>query len=472
VVLALALALAGCADGLDVGAGELTTSIVVAAVIPQEFVNAPTGRQLAWLLRLLNTRGGRIDTHEVEAHYHPRFLAWKPVAEVITASEYLARNHAPLEIRGVQRAEGEYLDVLGDSATGPIRVRLWVDDASGLIRGLLVEPYVDLTMEQIARELTTLAPRTQFLVAEVEGGVCMPMLELDVDQVLSIASTSKLYILLALIDSILAGERAWDDRLAVRDAWKSTPGAALSEKPDGELLTLRAFAEALIAESDNTANDHLIRALGREAVEDAVRASAHHEPGLNVPYMTSQEFFRLRALPEEEVGRYLSLDEEERRAYLDRVLVSRRAPEGSLARNLETVGIFASAEDLCRLLAVIAERARRHGEAAPALEILGRRRSRHFGGFTREDWAYAGGKGGSIGGATFQEVSSGTWLLRRVDGRWFVVVVGLNTDGRFLSLDRERIAGMMARVFDLLAQVDRREGVTVRTGTSAPGRTP
>lgn len=446
--VAFSLALVACGA---VDAGEWTTSIAVAAALPPEIVEASVGRQLAWLIHLLNTRDGVLETREVEAHYHPSFLAWKPTASVIEASAYLAQKYAPLAIRGVQRAEGEYLDVLGDSAVGSVRVRLWVDGPTRLIRGVLVEPYADLTMEQIAREIPTLAPRSQLLVAEIEGGQCVPRVSVDSDAVFSIASTSKLYVLLALIDAVIARERFWDELLTIREPWKSTPESALSSEPGGAVLTLRAFAEALISESDNTANDHLIRALGREAVEDAMQASGHHDPGRNVPYMTSKEFFRLRMLPDEEIERYFALGDDARRSYLERVLESRWGAEGTSARNLERVGIFASSEDLCRLLAVITDRAERHAEAAPALEILGKSGMRRVGAFGQGDWTYVGGKGGSLRAASFHDVASDARLLRRADGRWFVIITGFNSDGRFFSFDTERLAGMKTRLLDLLA---------------------
>ena len=172
--VAFSLALVACGA---VDAGEWTTSIAVAAALPPEIVEASVGRQLAWLIHLLNTRDGVLETREVEAHYHPSFLAWKPTASVIEASAYLAQKYAPLAIRGVQRAEGEYLDVLGDSAVGSVRVRLWVDGPTRLIRGVLVEPYA---VDDIGRTeaLVQLRPVADVLQLDLQEGAALARLHM------------------------------------------------------------------------------------------------------------------------------------------------------------------------------------------------------------------------------------------------------------------------------------------------------
>jgi len=54
------------------------------------------------------------------------------------------------------------------------------------------------------------------------------------------------------------------------------------------------LANRMISISDNTATDHLLLTVGREAVESIQAAMGHSAPGLNAPFITTRELFVLK----------------------------------------------------------------------------------------------------------------------------------------------------------------------------------
>lgn len=448
----VALAALAAALACPASPTERTTTLHITAALPAAAADTPAAHQLAWFVHLLNHRGGALTTAEAETHFAPDFLAKFPPATVVAQSAAIAAENAPVAIHQVRQITDDHLDARGDSSAGPLRILLRTT-RDGAIDGLLVEPYADLDREELLRTIPTLAPRATLLSAELVDDGCRPLHAVDADANLSLASISKLYILLAVVDAILAGEHSWDEPVTIRDALRGEPSRILGTHPDGATLPLRDVLHALIGASDNAANDHLIDLVGRRAVEAAVRASGHHDPALNQPYLTFREFRRLWRLHPSVTDRYLALDEQARRDFLARVLDDLTAPIDE-RRNLDTIGIFASATDVCRLIATLVQRARRP-EAAPLLEILADGAKLGPSDLTGDDWTFVGGKSGELGVLGFNDVSSRAVLLRRADDRWFVVVLGLESAGQWTSFARRPIHAVVARIFDLLAREGR-----------------
>ncbi|MEZ4451891.1 MAG: serine hydrolase [Nannocystaceae bacterium] len=442
--------------GVVAAAGLLACGDPYVTNVGEDVLDSPTGDQLRWLLEVINERKDAPSTAEIEAHFTARLLKSFSAERMSTALDRWGYSHRTLTIEGIQPRRGAQSVFPGDARLGPVRVSLDIDPESGLIDHLFIKPYANRSLPEIFRAMEAMAPRVHLVLAELDDGLCLPLASFHGDERLSIASTSKLYLLLALVDAILEGELSWDTPLAIREEWKSGPATRFSEATSGTGFAVKELAEALIRNSDNTVNDHLVRVLGRRRIEEAVRASGHREPELNVPYMTSQEFFALRRLDSAGVDRYLALDASEREAYLDRVRDGVEGPSGGspLVVGLEQlrgrIGIFASAHDLCALYATILQRADEDREAAQVLDVLSSPRRASESRFTRRPvWEYIGGKGGSTYG-----VHSNTWLLRRSDDRWFLVVVGYNGH----NFDRIHVQHMFPaiemRLIDLLDNVE------------------
>ena len=105
----------------------------------------------------------------------------------------------------------------------------------------------------------------------------------NTDLSLPLASIFKLYVLLAVADAVKAGTVRWDDSLTITKKAKEVGSAGLEELPPGARVSVRTAAQQMISSSDNTATDLLIARLGPGAVERALVAAGHHDPGQHDP---------------------------------------------------------------------------------------------------------------------------------------------------------------------------------------------
>jgi hypothetical protein len=194
-------------------------------------------------------------------------------------------------------------------------------------------------------------------------------------------------------------------------------------EPVGATFPIRTFAERMIADSDNTATDHLIARLGRENVEAALERFGNAYPERNVPLLMTREWFAIKLrLSPEEIEAYIDSDVRDKRDFL----AGRVDAEASTLSEVEQwpgayfidkIEWFASAADLARVMTGLHGMASSEGLAAihDALSI-------NPGiVFDARTWAYVGYKGGYETG-----VKSDAWLLQRGDGRWFVLSAIIN----------------------------------------------
>jgi beta-lactamase class A len=423
--------------------------------VKPSFPGAPAtkaGDQLAWVLDVLVRRHGKLDRAELESHFHKSFLTDVPIDQALKIFEQLGAELGSLAIASVEGVEARL--VAHVTATGgKLRITLVLDPTMKQISGLLIQGDFEpgdrpQSFADALRTAAGLAPKAQLLVAALDNGACRPLQELAASDELAIGSTFKLYVLLGLVDRILAGKAAWTDELAVRDDWKSLPSGTTQNEPPGTKHALQTFAERMISISDNTAADHLLYTVGRKDVEAAVRATRHAKPALDTPFLSTRELFVFKlGTPAPEIERYLKLPEARRRDYLDRTLAAKAPPIDAAgawktARRIDKLEWFASSEDLCRTMAALWTRAQ-NPKAAPLLDVLGKNPGLPI---DTSVWRYVGFKGGSEPG-----VINMTYLLRRDDDKWFVVTLGFNAaEGG--ALDDAKIFNLATGVIDLLGK--------------------
>ncbi len=236
----------------------------------------------------------------------------------------------------------------------------------------------------------------------------------------AIGSTFKLYILSALARSIEAGERKWDDVIAIDRA--SFPSGQMQDWPEDAPVTLHTLATMMISISDNTATDLLLHEVGRDAVEAELRASGHSDPARALPLLSTLEMFALKGNPGN-LREYIEADEAGRRFILADFEDDIRGDPGKVApprfeqpTAIDTVEWFASGEDLRKLMRRIVAR-----DDPTAREIM--TVSPSMAEPQREKWRYVGYKGGSEPG-----VLNLTWLLQDKDGEWHVLVMSWNDE--------------------------------------------
>ena len=294
------------------------------------------------------------------------------------------------------------------------------------------------------------APEVSFLAAEVIDGDCYPVYGVQSDRRIGVASTFKLYVLAELARQVATERASWDEVLPISDAWKSKPSGAMRYEAPGTEHTLRFYAERMIAESDNTATDHLIARLGRRNVESVQTILGHGAPELNTPLLMTRELFAIQITSDAELGDayFRAPDDEQRRILEQDITPVRLAPEGwgnwSGPEWIGSIEWFASARDLCLALARLQEMSERP-DLQPVTQILALNRGGTV--FDKTTWPYAGFKMGYESG-----VYNLSWLLRRADGRRFVVTAGFNDPA--VDVDQGRAWELVERIEALLSRTD------------------
>ncbi|MBS1183335.1 MAG: hypothetical protein H6Q99_3215 [Proteobacteria bacterium] len=310
--------------------------------------------------------------------------------------------------------DGDGYAVETASHTIPIRLTL---DGDGLIDELLFEPPVALTasIEETLDRLGGLADTVSYIV-ETAGTT---RFERDADRPLAVGSTFKLGVLKGLVDDIAAGSRHWEDVARLEATDRSLPSGDLRLYPTGSPFTLHTLAAEMIARSDNTATDMLIRVVGADRIADTL--------GIDT-LLTTRALFQFKAdkaLSET----YLAGSPQERAAVI-RQLAGRDLPsvEAASGPYIPDVEWMIPARQLCRLANAVADTdvfAINPGPIRPKI------------------WQSVAYKGGSETG-----VLNLTAALTGRDGRRHCLSVTLN-DGE--AIDEATAAGLFARAAGQLA---------------------
>lgn len=129
-----------------------------------------------------------------------------------------------------------------------------------------------------------------------------------------LGSVFKLFVLLATTEAVRSSELAWDETLVLTDPDRSLPSGRLQDEPTGSEISVREAAQEMIAISDNTATDLLIRRLGRECVEAAFASVGGAG---NAPWLTTKGFFTLGWGDAALATQWRDADEAGRRRLLD-----------------------------------------------------------------------------------------------------------------------------------------------------------
>lgn len=296
------------------------------------------------------------------------------------------------------------------------------------------------------RAFEAVAPSSGFLAAEIVEGGCEPVHGFHENQRLAVASTIKLYVLAELARQVSTGEASWDELYPIQDDLKSLPSGSMALLPAGTRRPLRDYAARMIAESDNTATDHLIQRLGRQNIEEHLATFGHGAPELNRPFLYTRELFTFRiGMSSDQVAAYLGANDTEQRRMLTEVvdpypLLEVGWGNWSTPEWADSVEWFASPAEICTVLAKLSEMSKQP-PLRPLSDILTQNRG---GNVSPRDWPVAGFKGGYEAG-----VYNLSWLLTREDGRVFVLTAGFNDPNNYIDQGASGILALHAA--DLLA---------------------
>jgi hypothetical protein len=398
--------------GDDAADGAEDVAVPTAVRIP----DTPAGEQLRWLLTAMEP-SATIPTASLEERLAPAFTAQVPAAEVATGLTQLGQQGPWIPV--LLEGDGQQLQATITAsrslpgAPDRLQVLLTVDDQDR-IDALRLVPAPEIAVDDLddaVAELDALAGHASLLVARIEDDTCVPVAAHEADAPRAVASAAKLYVLLAVTDAVDAGEIGWDDEVELTDTDRSLPSGELQDEPAGTTRTVAELASGMIAISDNTATDHLVTLVGRDAVEDAVVAAGHAEPDLVTPFPRTRELFAVGWDDERRAAwRDADGDVDARRALLDELPPGTGGVEvADVTGTVWTDGVdwTASMQDLCRAHAAL------DLDEPAVAEAVGTNPGIVLDAEVWSDVAYKGG--GAPG------VLSLTWSFARDDGdRWFV----------------------------------------------------
>lgn len=383
--------------------------------------------------------------------FDPGFLVAVPAPRLKALCVELAANLGP--ITSVQRLSGDSpfngrFELVFEREQA-VAMDLTVGSAAPhAVMGLWFGPPTPLLAdwEALSQAFSALPGQVSFAAAELGGDEPIWLAEYEPQLPLAMGSAFKLTVLGELAARVAAGDAAWEQVIPLREQYRSLPSGQLQQWPDGAPVTLHTLASLMISISDNTATDHLLFQLGRQAVEARMGALGNRHAALNRPFLSTGELFRLKL----EAGgltaaTYLRFpDEAGRRAWLDEA-VAELSLSGedvdlgafSSPRAIDTLEWFGSGSDLVRTWDGLRQLAA-HDEHLlgvvsinPGLPAA----SDHFD--------LVGFKGGSEPG-----VLCLSFLLRK-DERWFALAGLWNNTEQ--ALEETTFSGLISRAVVLLA---------------------
>ena len=401
---------------------------------------SPTYRARAeQLVRILTQPGGETE------FFSTLFLEAVPLAQWRAIAEELRTQHGRPVALGAVRMESD--------TTGQVEIRyrhatvgfslVVAPQEPGKVIGLHIVGVATAgdTLDKVASELRALPGRTAMAIARLRDGGPQWLLPASAgDASMAVGSSYKLYILAELARAVAAGERRWSDVVPLGP--KSFSGRLLGW-PDGAPITVHSLATAMISESDNSASDTLMLALGRDRVDAMVFETGHAMPDRALPLLTSAEAFALKMPGNADLlALWRGGSNEARHALLRdaaRRLGAQRVDIGTVAETpnaIDSAEWFASPRDMIALMHWL----RHHGGDALSIMAV----NPGIAPADAKRWRYIGYKGGSEPG-----VMAMSFLVQRQDGAWFSVSAAWNDPKA--RLDEGRFVALMTRTLNLLA---------------------
>lgn len=300
------------------------------------------------------------------------------------------------------------------------------------------------SLSAVIEKLEKLHGNSAFLAARWdEEGALEPILALETERVMAVASAFKLYVLAAVLEDINSGDRHWDDRIYLDAESRSYPSSQMSSWPVGLPVTLATATTLMISTSDNTATDLLIHTLGREHIEAMLQEAGNSHPEQNIPLLTTAEMVKLKSRHSQLGKVYAGLSTEAKREFLEREV--RTLPydnvtfQGSVER-IQEIEWFASPLDLANVFRYLLAHSR-SGEGARIRDILSINPELPP---DHSRWDYIGFKGGGEPGV----INCSYLLHSRKDDKWYLVTGSWN-DARY-PLRASTFESLIRRAVELL----------------------
>lgn len=375
--------------------------------------------------------------------FAPAFLAQISAEQVgAVARKLREQNGTPERIERITR-NGE---AAGTVHIGYPKAVVHIDmvlerDAPHQIIGLLIASITprDDSQASLSADFSRLPGRSALIVVQLDDPGARPLIALEADRQVAIASGFKLWLLAEASRQVRSGKRKWSDALPLAD--RSLPSGITQNWPRRAPITLHSAATLAISISDNTAADTLLYALGRREVGAMVARAGHSQPVL--PVLSTLETFALKMDSAADLrAAWRMRDPESRLALLNQSalrLGMKAIDDQQLAgkpRFIDEIEWFASPADMARTLNWL----RLNGDSE-ALAILSVNK-----GIARNDAArfhYIGYKGGSEIGVIAMH-----FLVQARNGKWYAVSGAWNNPAA--GVDESRFVSLMNRALSLI----------------------
>ena len=332
----------GKIDGLRLLQPELSpagTSSSTAAPDPAD--SGPSGNQaeMAMLEQFLTSES--IDP----GWFSDAFLSQVPEAQLQVVRQQVSAGQGKF-LRIEPNPSGDGYRSVYEKGYLPTTISL---DSEGRINGLFFRPAVpNVTSTGDAVNKVINHPGKVALLVQKNGETLHAH---NAGEPLAVGSAFKLSILAALVDQIDQGDRSWSDIYRLTDGDKSLPSGELRNWPKGAPITLHTLAALMISQSDNTATDALLHALGRDTVEA-------HAPERNRPFLTTREAFILKNPDNADIAEAFTASEPADRYQLLSDSVDRPMAARSVFESGDTIRPdiewFYTAAELCEVMASVA----------------------------------------------------------------------------------------------------------------------
>lgn len=380
-----------------------------------------------------------------EAYFSTLFLDAVPVTQWRALAADLRKQHGKPIARGAVQVESP--------TTGMVEIRYERATVGFTLVVAPQAPYRVIGLQLVGtRQSSDNMDRILSDIAALPGHAALAIARLDetgpvwlhghrAEALMATGSSFKLYILAELARTVAAGERRWSDVIPL--SHKSFSGRLLTA-PDGAPMTLHSLALAMIAESDNSAADTLLLALGRTKVDAMVGISGHARPAATLPVLTTAEAFALKMPANADLAqRYAAATMDARRALIAaeaKALTAGAVDIGTVAdvpTAIDSIEWFATPRDMVHLIDWLR---RNGGDALPIMAV-----NPGIAPADAKRWRYLGYKGGSEPG-----VIAMNFLAQARDGRWFAMAASWNDSAA--RVDEARFVALMTRALNLLAQ--------------------
>lgn len=226
------------------------------------------------------------------------------------------------------------------TATHDVTIRLF-RSGNGQITGFEIKDIQQSgTLKDLLQKLPRFAERSSYLLTK-NGEIVASHAP---SEKLAVGSAFKLFVLDALAMKVEAGEIEWSSVLTLNKFHKSLPSGTLHTWPDGHHVTVETAAALMISISGNTATDLLMSQLPLAQLEKISE---------QVPFLTTRQFFQLKA-SDEEASEYLSGGLSEKRRILAE-LGGRPAPDPGDVNNGYQHGLewYTAVPSLCKVISKV-----------------------------------------------------------------------------------------------------------------------